>query len=272
MSNATNDTSPTADDFDSLKVREAAQPQSLSPVGELVRQVLVTMNASGEDADEAYQRSVAAMREHPVEAVIEIARLESMCLARDYAARSALVYAACELEHRAALPLLKSVVLTPIPPEENADPHASTVTEETIIRTTAVDGVVILARQGDKDVIDLLFDFLDVPSMSIRRAAVQGLLASPQADDLRGRIAECLPKNQRFLLDLKKLDVRKAAQIDDPQQHLSEKGREDKKPVAPELNARGKLQQAGGTFVQRADVKDEGCDEDDDPDVSPTTG
>lgn len=264
MSNSTNDTSPKADDFDSLKVHEADKPQPLSPVGELVRQVLVSMNASGDDADEVYQHSVAAMREYPVEAVIEIARLECVCQTTDYAARSALVYAACELEHRAALPLLKSVVLTPIPPEENLDPHAAIVTEETIIRTTAVDGVVILARQGDKDVIDLLFDFLDVPSISIRRAAVQGLLASPQGDDLRGRIAECLPKNQRFLLDLKKLDVRKAPQIDDPQRHLSEKGREDKKPVAPKLNLRSKL--------QKADMNDEGCDKDDSPDASPTTG
>ena len=272
MTNSTNDTSPMADDFDSLKVREAAQPQQVSPVGELVRQVLVTMNASGEDADAAYQRSVAAMREHSVEAVIEIARLECMCLATDYAARSALVYAACELEHRAALPLLKSVVLTPIPPEEIADPHASIVAEETIIRTTAVDGVVTLARRGDKNAIDLLFDFLDVPSISIRRAAVQGLLASPQGDDLRGRIAECLTKDQRFLLDLKKLDVRKASQIDDPQRHLSEKGREDKKPTAPDISLRGKVQQAGGTFAQRTDVKDEGHDKDDEPDASPTAG
>lgn len=271
MSNSTNDNSPMANDFDSLIVREAAQRQSLSPIGELVRQVLVTMNASGDDAEETYQRSVAAMREHSAGAVIEIARLECMCPASDYATRSALVYAACELEHRAALPLLKSVVLTPIPPEQNSDFHASTVAEETIIRTTAVDGVAILARKGEKDVIDLLFEFLEIPSISIRRAAVQGLLASPQGDDLRGRVAECLPKNQRFLLDLKKLDVQEAAQIKEPQRHLSQKGREDRKPAAPDFNERRKQQLSSSTFEQRADVKDEGYEEDDEPDTSPTT-
>ncbi|MEO8496157.1 MAG: hypothetical protein ABI614_13890 [Planctomycetota bacterium] len=272
MSNFTTDTSPLADDFDSLKVREPAQPQRLSAVGELVRQVLVAMNVSGEDAEESYQRSVAAVRRHPVEAVIEIARMECMCLSTDYAARSALVYAACELEHRAALPLLKSAVLTPIPAERFTDPRSSTVAEETIIRTTAVDGVATLARQGDKDVIDLLFEFLAVPSISIRRAAVQGLLGSPQGDDLRGRIAECLPKDQRFLLDLKKLDVREAAQIDDPRRHLSEKGREDKKPAAPQFNERGRLQQTGGTSARKTDVKDPGCDEDDNREASPSCG
>jgi hypothetical protein len=55
--------------------------------------------------------------------------------------------AAAELQHPAALPFLFNLVLTPIPPEESPDPHSfSTVAEETILRTTAVEGIGHLAK------------------------------------------------------------------------------------------------------------------------------
>ena len=261
--------SPPFGESDSLKLHEISQLKKLSPVGELLHELLVTMNRSENDAEEVYQSALAAIRKNPVDSVIEIARLESLCPAFDYAMRSALIFAACELEHHAALPLLRSVVLTPIPLEAAKDPQNSTVAEETIIRTTAVDGVSILAHDGDKNVINILFEFLEIPSFSIRRASVQGLLRSAHGNDLRERIVECLPKDQRFLLDLKKMDVRKVSQIDNPERHLNEKGKLDMKPPAPNFDVRGRREKdKGREGAQSAGAHKKCCE--DDPASSPT--
>ena len=233
--------SPSGEGSDQLQVRER-EAARLSPMGTMVRDLLAKMNAGGDDAEDEYQQALKKLREQPIDAVIELARQECSCRTEDYSTRWAVVYAAAALEHRAALPLLKNIVLTPIPPERNEDPHASTVGEETIIRTTAVDGVAALARRGEEDAVEALKEFVDLPSFSIRRAAIQGLLASPRGDDLRNRLRECLPKDQAFLLDLKRIDVRDAPQVDDPQRHLSEAGRYATKASSPDLQDRRRSQ------------------------------
>jgi hypothetical protein len=129
------------------------------------------------------------------------------------------------LRHPAALPFLRNLILTPIPPEESPDPHSfSTVGEETILRTTAVEGIGYLAR-GRADATEMLFEALRQPSLSIRRAAVQSLLATVRGRRLRARIARALPEEHQFLLDLKAVSVRDVPQIRNPERHLSEAGR-----------------------------------------------
>ena len=254
MTDADNNPSPSGERSDELHLRERAQAGQPSPVARLVQDLLADMNAFGDDADERYQATLKQLRKHPEEAVIELARSESDCHAGDYPTRWALTYAATTLEHRAALPLLKSTVSRPIPPEQNDDPHASTVAEETIIRTTAVDGVGALARKGDEDALDALVEFVDLPSFSIRRAAIQAILASPKGDDLRGRLKKCLPKDERFLLDLKRIDVADAPQVEDPREHLSEAGREARKAASPDLQERSRTETAA---KQRAEASRE---------------
>lgn len=245
------DNSPSAEASDSLQPEEHDKPEQLSPVGVLVHDLLVKMNAAGDDAEKEYQQALEELRKHPMDAVIELARQEGACCNTDYATRWAVVYAAAKLEHPAALELLRSIVLTPIQAEQNEDPHASTVAEETIIRTTAVDGVATLARDGNDDAIETLLSFLELPSFSIRRAAVHGLLTSPKGDDLRDRIAKCLPKDQRFILDLKKVDVRKVPQVEDPRRHLSETARADCKPAPPDAQDRRKIEQEDSRVTKK---------------------
>jgi hypothetical protein len=235
--------SPSGEQSDQLHVRER-DTAHLSPMGAMVRDFLSRMNAGGDDAEEEYQQALRMLRERPFDAAIELARQECSTRPEDYATRWAMVYAAAALEHRAALPLLKNIVLTPIPPERSDDPHASTVAEETIIRTTAVDGIAALARRGEEEAVEALQEFVDLPSFSIRRAAIHGLLASPRGDDLRNRLRECLPKDQVFLLDLKQVDVRDAPQVGDPQRHLSDVGRYANKAGSPDLQDRHKREAA----------------------------
>ena len=240
---------PGADGPDSFRLGPAAEPIRPSPVGQLLMNFLVAMNGAGEDADDAYKRALSALREHSDEAIIEIARLENCCRTGDYPTRWGLIHAAVQLHHPAALPFFRGVVLTPIAPEASRDPHSfSTVAEETILRTTAIDGVVKLARDGNKVAIESLFDFLSVPSISVKRAAVQGLLNVRQGESLRGRIELSLCPEDRFLLDIRPLDVRKATQIDDPEAQLSDSGRAANKPPTPDLPDRAdaaNLREAG---------------------------
>lgn len=237
--------SPGHDEADALRLPERRDPQRLGPVGQLLVNFLEVMNAAGDGAEEAYAAALGALRERSFEAVLEIARLENACETWDYPTRWGLVHAAASLEQPAALPFFRSLVLTPIPPERGVDPHSfSTVAEETILRTTAVDGVAVLARAGSREAVETLLDFLSVPSFSVKRAAVQGLLAADEGESLRDRIEKRLCPEDRMLLDIRPLDVRKVTQIDDPESHLDETGRLDAVAATPDLPDRQKRTKA----------------------------
>ena len=107
--------------------------------------------------------------------------------------------------------------------------------EETSLRTAAVDGVARLASGDGKEAVEALLDFLDVPSLSVRRAAVEHLMGVKQGESLRGRIEERLCPEYRFLPYVRPIDVRKVTQITDPEQDLTDEGRRWSKPIAPDL-------------------------------------
>jgi hypothetical protein len=208
-----------------------------SPAGRLLGNLLAVMNATGDDAEDAYKAALKELRGDPEGVVVELVRAESASDPQDYPSRWALVHAAAELRHPATLPFLRNLALTPLPPEEIKDPHSfSIIEEETILRTTAVEAVGRLAVDGRREALDALFEILDQqPSLSIRRAAVQSILKSPRGRRLRGRVTESLPKEQQFLLDLKPTDVTDVPQIKRPERQLSESGRQAKVEGPPNL-------------------------------------
>jgi hypothetical protein len=202
----------------------------------LLNSFLNAINAVGSDAQEKYEKALTNMRERPEEVIIEIARAEERCDVLDYPKRWALIEAASELKHAAALSFLSNLVLTPIPPERSENPHSfSTVAEETLLRTTAVDGVRYLAEQGSEEAIKRLYEFLGQPSLSIRRASVQAILSVNKDNASKEHIASLLPPDQRFLIDLKTLHVGDVPQIDNPQAHLSDYGKREEKKKQPLL-------------------------------------
>jgi hypothetical protein len=229
-----NEGAPRASDLLRGAERPRVRPAD-SPAGVLLQNFVIAMNLVGDDAEEAYRRALTDMRKQVDMVVVEIARAQNDCDQRNYPARWAHVHAAAELRHPAALPFLLNVVLTPIPPEQAADPHSfSTVAEETILRTTAVEGIGYLAKDRT-DAVEALFECLRQPSLSIRRAAVQSLLKASRGKSLRTRIANALPEDQRFLLDLKTPDVRDVPQVKRAERHLSEAGRRAGVAPAPGL-------------------------------------
>jgi hypothetical protein len=206
-------------------VHPGQQPQDPfrdNDAAKALRNFLSVMYSQGDDAAEIYTRALEPIRSQAEAVVSEIVHVDASMRESDYTSRFALIFAASELRHPAALPWLRSIALSRIPAERSSDTHSfSTVTEETILRTTAVEGLGRLARDNNGNAIEALFDCLDRPSLSIRRAAVQELLQSPEARNQRDRIAAALPQDQRFLLDLRSIDIHDVPQARSPQQFLA---------------------------------------------------
>jgi len=195
-----------------------------SPAAILISNFLRAAGSGGTGSERSYDRALENLRKHAAEVIVEIARAERACAAQDYPTRWMLIFAASQLEHAAALPFLRTVVASTIPPEQSKDPHSwSTAAEETILRTTAVDGVARLAGRKNASAFTSLFEFLAQPSFSIRRAAAHGILAAPNGRRYASRIADLLPSDQRFILDMKRIDVRDVPQVRDPRKHLPER-------------------------------------------------
>jgi hypothetical protein len=197
-----------------------------------LRHFLSVMYSHGENAAMIYDQALERLRSNAQGVVVEIAHVDSFLKETDYPSRWAVIFAASELRHPAALPYLRSVALSRIPSERSSDTHSfSTVAEETILRTTAVEGIGRLVLDHDAQAIDALFECLARPSISVRRAAVQELLAARGGDNQRDRIAAALPEDQRFLLDLRHINVDRAPQIRDPEQFLAPAARA--RPISP---------------------------------------
>ena len=144
-----------------------------------LRAFLAIMHTSGENAAADYAQALEFFRREPESTMIAITGGYSASPERAYTRRHALVQAAVALEDEAALAFLADVVLSPIPPEGMPDAqNFSTVAEETIIRMSAVDGIAVIARAGAGRAIETLISFLTIPSFSIRRAAVMGVLGA----------------------------------------------------------------------------------------------
>jgi hypothetical protein len=207
--------------------------QKFSPA---IENFLAAANGTDEDAEERYREMLDTIREQGTGRFLaQLAMAMNQCDGHDYETRWMLTHAASELDDRDALPLLTEIVMQRIPPEESRDPHSfSSVAEETIIRTTAVAGVERLAANGDKAAYRALLEFLEVPALSVRRAAVQAAMAVTDGDKAtRKQIRRSLPENQHFLLDIERVEVTDVPQIEDPQSTLTERGREDSKPEPP---------------------------------------
>src|SRR5215216_1138696 len=205
---------------DSLNVGPlGADPISNSPAGRLLRDSLNLMNNPREEARERRAEALSQMRERAADVVVEIAAAEAAADRDNYPLRFQLVHTAAELKRPEALPFLRQFVRTRIPPERSKDPHSfSTVAEETILRTTAVEGVEQLAAEGNNEAQEALLGFLGQDSLSVRRAAVQALLATG-GEGVRQRIEESLPENQRFLLDIRRVEPDEVPQIENPERH-----------------------------------------------------
>src|ERR1043166_4710677 len=138
------------------------------PAAELVQNFIRAAGGFGPAAEEAQESALKNLRRQAADVVVEIARAERGLPSHDYPSRWMLVFAAAQLEHPAALPFLRGLVTTPIPAEQSQHSHGwSIVAEETILRTTAVEGIARLAQRRTANALATLLEFLSIPSFSI---------------------------------------------------------------------------------------------------------
>jgi hypothetical protein len=232
--------SPNVKHIDILNLEKSRNKPTESNYTLLLENFLQAINNTSDDSEKTYKNALDQLRGHVKEIIVEIIREEAICEQTNYSKRWGLVFAACELKDNYSLPFLKNTVLKPIPDEQSKDPHSlSTIGEETIIRTTAVDGIRSLAELGNKDALRSLFEFLSIPSLSIRRASVQGILSAHKDDNTKKKVLELLPKDQHFIVSLKPMKVQDFQQIDDPEKYLKPRRKTKRDIKAPELSNKG---------------------------------
>lgn len=207
---------PTVQDDDSLETRTsdrlASDADSVGSMGSQVRHAISQMAAVGPDAESKYQDALAGLTANPDSAVPTVSQLYGSTPEEDYRERWAYVHLLNELATPSALGLFGEILSTPIPPERSPEMITySTVGEETIIRTTAIEGVEQLAAQGNADARQMLLEQTQHESLSVRRAAVQGYLAVA-GPDARDELLKALPVDQHFLLDIRRASVQEVPQ------------------------------------------------------------
>jgi hypothetical protein len=179
----------------------------------LIVEAVNRMGGVGADAEGNYQRALEALRERSTDA-LDVIAAEYWALPEErYLDRWSLVHLLSELRDPKAAAALNRIITSRIPAEKAKGSHdSSTVAEEVMIRTTAVEGVVRLCADGDEEARKVLLRHSANRTFSIRRASVQGLMEWGTDEDRKQLRAVLKEKGQEHLLSIKRMDVRQAPQ------------------------------------------------------------
>lgn len=205
-------------------------------VGALVADALEAMTASGERAEDDYQRTVSALREHAAAATTALVATYEALDEQHYLERWSVVQLLTDLRPTDGVEALASIARQPIPPEHSDDPaHGfSTVGEEVIIRTTAVEALGRLLAGGNREAGERLLALLDNDVVSVRRAVVQAVTEHGDAR-LRTRVRQALyGTDDEWMLALRRIEVAEAPQADGRQFLRGRDGAGDSTPPAPQ--------------------------------------
>ncbi len=176
---------------------------------------LGAMTASGSDADEVYNGMVRRLGEDEEFVVVVLKTLDSL-EESEYQERWALLQLAIDLEHPTAGEYLAEFVRRPIPEERSEDPvhGVSTVTEEVILRTTAIEGLARLFRR-DFDSTGVLLETVASSDYAAMRRASWFALIDGGRDDAVERARGLLQESDYgWIVDLRRIPVQEAEQHD----------------------------------------------------------
>jgi len=214
------DTPSVAESDDHLEpgpARPALAPGDDSEVGRLITDTLyLQMNPAGDTTEETYHRSLDQLRQRG-DQITSTAGAKYEAMDEDqYLERWSLVQLLTDLRHPTAVPFLTEVLRRPIPPERSPDPaHGiSTVGEEIIIRTTAIEALARLAADGDASAKAQLLEQVQHRNFSIRRAAVQAITESGDAELMQRVRRELEGTDNERLLQYRRVDVRSVPQAE----------------------------------------------------------
>lgn len=204
---------------DSLKIEVKLHPFSFkedsdNPLNERIVEALNMMGGVGEEAETKYQAALNDLRKQSAK-VSRIVAAEYKNLPDDqYLDRWSLVQLLAELKDSSSLEVLDDLLSSRIPAERSKDPHSfSTVGEEIMIRTTAVEALTRIADNKNEKALEILLKHTQHKNFSVKRAAIQGYLAHG-GKDASNTLAKALPKNDQYILNIRRMDVREAPQAE----------------------------------------------------------
>ena len=179
----------------------------------LIVEAVNRMGGTGEDAEGKYRQALDELGKRAEEALgVIVAEYEALPEDR-YLDRWSLVQLLSELRRPEAAAALNRIITSRIPAEKAKGSHdASTVAEEVIIRTTAVEGVVRLSADGVEEARKILLRHARNRTFSIRRASVQGLLETGDDADKRELRALLKERGEQDLARIKRVDVSEVPQ------------------------------------------------------------
>jgi hypothetical protein len=198
---------------DTLEIRQAEHPFSFrsskdEKLNALVVEAINRMGGVGDDAEENYRRALSSLTKRGP-GVLDVIVAEYEDLPEDcYLDRWSLVQLLVELRYPEAVKPLNRIIAARIPGEKIKKSHdMSTVAEEVMIRTTAVEGLVRLSADDVADARDALLKHAANRTFSIRRACVQGLMQTGTDDDKRKLRRLLKERKEEGLLKIKRVDV-----------------------------------------------------------------
>ena len=203
---------------DTLEIRQAEHPFSFrnskdEKLNALIVEAVNRMGDVGDDAEENYRRALNSLTKRGP-SVLDVILAEYDNLPEDsYLDRWSLVQLLIELRYPEAVKPLNRIIAARIPAEKFRKSHdMSTVAEEVMIRTTAVEGLVRLSADGVAEARDVLLKYAVHRTFSIRRACVQGLMQTGTDDDKRKLRRLLKERKEEGLLKIKQVDVRSVPQ------------------------------------------------------------
>ncbi|HEX4697211.1 MAG TPA: hypothetical protein VH254_06025 [Candidatus Udaeobacter sp.] len=179
----------------------------------LIVEAINRMGGVGDDAEENYRRTLSSLRKSGL-SVLELIAAEYEDLPEDsYLDRWSLVQLLAELRYPEAVKPLNRIIAARIPAEKLRKSHdMSTVGEEVMIRTTAIEGLVRLSADGVAEAREALLRHAGHRTFSIRRACVQGLMQTGTDDDKRKLRRLLKERKEEGLLKIKQVNVRSVPQ------------------------------------------------------------
>ncbi|WP_439592426.1 hypothetical protein [Microbacterium sp.] len=177
--------------------------------------IIGTMTSSGARADALYQRALKRASGDP-EFVTLVAKTAGSLEEDAYEERWALTQLIVDLESPDAADALVELVRAPIPPEKAEDPShgLSTVTEEVILRTTAIEGLARLQHR-DVDTTDTLLETISASDyVSLRRASWFALVDGGRDDAIEKARSILGDRGDSWITELKRIPVEEAPQAD----------------------------------------------------------
>jgi len=207
------------DEFrDELNIRERRNFPDVSGDDRLYRRLTETvavMTAGGPHADEIYHEALRGQQDDEEFVILVFKTLDALD-GSSYIERWALLQLAIDLEHPVAAEYLAEFVRRPVPEEQSEDPgHGlSTVTEEVILRTTAIEGLARLLRR-DVDTTDTLLETIASSGyVAMRRAAWFALVESGRDDAVERARSILDGSGDGWIADLRRIPVEEAEQHD----------------------------------------------------------